>query len=50
LSQHCFYLFLLGEAFSEIKSQTFKNLRERVRLYQNALKSLNVSKGDCVGG
>ncbi len=58
-SKFCNYLFFvykfnffcyLGEAFTQIKSTTFKNLRERVRLYQNALKNLKIQKGDCVAG
>jgi acyl-coenzyme A synthetase/AMP-(fatty) acid ligase len=41
---------VLGEAYTKVKSITFKDLRERVRFYQNALKNFGIKKGDFVAG
>ncbi len=39
-----------GESFTQIKSITFKELRQQVKLYQIKLKSLGVKCGDRVVG
>lgn len=39
-----------GESFTQIKSITFKQLRQRVGIYQRALKKLGVKCGDIVVG
>lgn len=43
-------LYSTGEAFEKVKSITFKQLRERVGVYQRRLKSLGVKSGDIVVG
>ena len=43
-------LHLEGESFAQIKSITFKELRQQVKLYQIKLKSLGVKCGDRVVG
>lgn len=43
-------LYSFGEAFTTIKSITFKQLRDRVRLYQLALRKMGIKKGDRVAG
>lgn len=39
-----------GEAFKKVKSITFKELRDRVGIYQRKLKKLGVKSGDIVTG
>lgn len=43
-------VYSFGEAFKKVKSISFKNLRERVRIYQNALRLFGVKKSDVVAG
>ena len=43
-------LYSFGEAFKQVKSLTFKQLRENVRQIQVALRAHGVGKGDCVVG
>jgi acetoacetyl-CoA synthetase len=39
-----------GEAFTEIRSISYKDLKKRVKLYQSALRKCGVKKGDFVAG
>ena len=43
-------VYSYGEAFKSVKTITFKDLREKVRVCQIALRKAGVLKGDCVAG
>jgi acetoacetyl-CoA synthetase len=43
-------VYSYGEAFKSVKSITFKQLRQRVKLYQSALKHFGIQKSDIVVG
>lgn len=43
-------VYSYGEAFKSVKTITFKDLREKVRICQIALRNAGVTKGDCVAG
>jgi acetoacetyl-CoA synthetase len=43
-------IYSYGEAFTQVKSISFRDLKYRVKLYQLALKKSGVKKGDFVAG